>query len=57
MLQEKLDEKDQEIQRLKHELQENNLTEDGKSDATFNRGDGDKLTTEEDKLTTEEAAN
>jgi hypothetical protein len=57
MLQEKLDEKDQEIQRLKHELQENNLTEDGKSDATFNRGDGDKLTTEEVKLTIEEAAN
>lgn len=44
MLQDKLEEKDQEIQRLKHELQQKNLTEDGKSE---NRNDSDKMIPEE----------
>lgn len=36
MLQDKLEEKDGEIQRLKHELLQKKL-EDGRSDAAFNR--------------------
>ncbi|CAI8597626.1 unnamed protein product [Vicia faba] len=47
MFQEKLEEKDQEIQRLKNELQQNNLTEDGRSDETLNKSEGDKMPTEE----------
>lgn len=47
MFQEKLEEKDQEIQRLKNELQQNNLTEDGRSDETLNKSEGDKMMTEE----------
>ncbi|KAJ1385065.1 WTAP/Mum2 family [Sesbania bispinosa] len=42
MLQDKLEEKDQEIQRLKTELQQKSLTEDGRSDAAFNRNDSDE---------------
>lgn len=48
MLQDKLEEKDQEIQRLKNELQQKNLTEDGRNDAAANRSDSDKIVTEED---------
>ncbi|KAJ1378189.1 WTAP/Mum2 family [Sesbania bispinosa] len=43
MLQDKLEEKDQEIQRLKTELQQKSLTEDGRSDAAFNRNDSDEM--------------
>lgn len=39
MLQEKVDEKDQEIQRLKDELQRKGLTENGRIDAISNRKD------------------
>ncbi|TKY73532.1 FKBP12-interacting protein of 37 kDa [Spatholobus suberectus] len=41
MLQDKLEEKDQEIQRLEYELQQKNL-EDGRSDAAFNRNDNNE---------------
>ncbi|CAJ1974887.1 unnamed protein product [Sphenostylis stenocarpa] len=42
MLQDKLEEKDREIQRLKQELQQKNL-EDSKSDATFTRNDNNEM--------------
>lgn len=54
MLQEKLDEKGQEIQRLKHELQQKNLAEDGRSDAPYSKSDSDKTVAEEDKTVAEE---
>lgn len=47
MLQDKLEGKDQEIQRLKLELQQKNSTEDGRSDAAFKGNDVDKMIPEE----------
>ena len=41
MLQDKLEEKDREIQRLKHELQQKNL-EDARSDAALTRNDNNE---------------
>lgn len=47
MLQDKLEEKDQEAQRLKQELQQETLMEEGKPDAAFNQNDSDEMITAE----------
>lgn len=47
MLQEKLEDKDQEIQRLKQELQQKNLMEDVRLDAAPNRNDSDEMVPKE----------
>lgn len=48
MLQDKLEEKDEEIQRLKGELQQKSFTENGRTDVASNRKDIDEMIPTED---------